>query len=198
MTGPGRAGSGWEAPSTPEAGGGEKRGGDPGGVRSGPKAYRGRGPRALSGAEPRCPGRPRPTTGETWRDPRTALTGTASAERGPGPAWNGGGAGRTPHSRPAPLSAASAPSPSPRKQTTRGAGGETGRERLLSFHWLRELSVCPAPPLARQPALSIGRRHVTPLHRPPARIRRARPPPSPLRAVCKGKTAVKRAAGRSQ
>lgn len=78
--------------------------------------------------------------------------------RGRGPAWNGGGAGRTPHRRPTPLSAASAPSPSPRKQTTPGAGGETGRERLLSFHWLCELSVCPAPPLAGQPALSIGRR----------------------------------------
>lgn len=176
----------------PPPGGGEKWGGDTGGVRSGPKAYRGRGPLALSGAEPRFPGRPRPTTGETRRDPRTARTGTGTRlER-----WRSrANAPPPPHSpqrriRPLP--------PLRANKQHRGRGERLGGKGFSP-------SIGYASCLSARPRLSRDSRlfrlvgdHVTPLHRPPARGRRARPPPSPLRAVCKGKTAVKRAAGRSQ
>lgn len=100
----------------------------------------------------------------------------------------------------APLPSAPHPPPPPLRANKqhRGRGERLGGKGFSP-------SIGYASCLSARPRLSRDSRlfrlvgdHVTPLHRPPARGRRARPPPSPLRAVCKGKTAVKRAAGRSQ
>lgn len=65
-----------------------------------------------------------------------------------------------------------------------------GREKLPAFYWLSLLSIIITRPHVAVLVIAIRRAVTSPT--------RARPALTPLRAVCKGNTAVKRAAGRSQ
>lgn len=115
---------------------------------------------------------------------------TAPPQRGGGGAHSAEGTDERP-----PLSH---PPTSPHKQTTRRAGRENGRESYFFSYWLNCPSILSAPPLAARSALPIG---LPSRHSGGSAGHAFRPPPprlQPLRAVCKGKTAVKRAAGRGQ
>lgn len=73
---------------------------------------------------------------------------------------------------------------------TTGAERWNGRETLPAFYWLSLLSIIKTPPHVVVLVIAIRRAVTSPT--------RARSSLIPLRAVCKGNTAVKRAAGRSQ
>lgn len=75
-------------------------------------------------------------------------------------------------------------------QTRPGAERLNGREKLPAFYWLSLLSIIITRPHVAVLVIAIRRAVTSPT--------RARPALTPLRAVCKGNTAVKRAAGRSQ
>lgn len=106
------------------------------------------------------------------------------------PSSTGGATPPEPLNPRAPLTVRPPSTPGSLTQTRPGAERWNGRETTNAFDWLNELSIIIAPPLIAAFVIAIRRAVTSPT--------RARPALTPLRAVCKGNTAVKRAAGRSQ
>lgn len=120
--------------------------------------------------------------------------GQATSGTKPPTPWNSF-AGPGPHPLAGPKALLNPPNPHPPPigsltQTRPGAERLNGREKLPAFYWLSLLSIIITRPHVAVLVIAIRRAVTSPT--------RARPALTPLRAVCKGNTAVKRAAGRSQ